>query len=115
MKTISLISALAISAQALAISPTEFANPPAEYRPVPLWFWNNTTVDTDSALTQLKAFTDRDGYGGCAILPFGGIFKPEYLSDNYFDVYGAMVRYAAQNGLTMSLYDEYGFFHSLKE
>lgn len=109
MKTISLISALAISAQALAISPTEFANPPAEYRPVPLWFWNNTTVDTDSALTQLKAFTDLDGYGGCAILPFGGNFKPEYLSDSYFDVYGAMVRYAAQNGLTMSLYDEYGF------
>lgn len=92
-----------------AISPEVFMNPPLEYRPVPLWFWNNTTVDCDSAISQLKSFTGLDGYGGCAILPFGRNFKPEYMSEEYLDTYGRIVGYAADNGLSMSLYDEYGF------
>ena len=94
---------------AVAVVPEEFVNPPEKYRPVPLWFWNNTTVDCDTALSQLQSFTTTDGYGGCAILPFGRNFKPEYMSAEYLDTYGRMVRYAAENGLTMSLYDEYGF------
>lgn len=87
----------------------EFRNPPAAYRPVPLWFWNNTRIERPAAVEQFRTFTSRDGYGGCAILPFGGNFAPEYLSDEYFALYGEIVREAQKAGLAMSLYDEYGF------
>lgn len=111
MKFRNIISCFVASAalSSHAIVPEEFVNPPQKFRPVPLWFWNNTAVDCDSALSQLKSFTTADGYGGCAILPFGRNFKPEYMSAEYLDTYGRMVSYAAENGLTMSLYDEYGF------
>lgn len=102
-----ILTALSLSAEAIA--PEDFVNPPEKYRPVPLWFWNNTAVDSDTALSQLQSFTATDGYGGCAILPFGRNFKPEYMSADYLDAYGRIVRYAANHGLTMSLYDEYGF------
>lgn len=92
-----------------AVNHDEFRNPPSEYRPVPLWFWNNTTIEPDSAVAQIESFTGPDGYGGCAILPFGANFRPGYLTDEYFDVYGRIIDYASQHGLTMSLYDEYGF------
>lgn len=92
-----------------AINPEEFRNPSAENRPVPLWFWNNTSVEADSAVRQIRSFTNIDGYGGCAILPFGRNFSPGYLSDEYLDIYSRIVEYATENGLTMSLYDEYGF------
>lgn len=105
--TVALIAFTASVSQ--AISPEEFQNPSMEYRPMPLWFWNNTAVECDSALSHLRSFTTRDGYGGCAILPFGRNFKPEYMSEEYLDLYGKIVRYATENGLTMSLYDEYGF------
>lgn len=72
----------------------EFRNPPAAYRPVPLWFWNNTPIERTEAAEQFRTFTQRDGYGGCAILPFGGHFAPEYLSDEYFALYGEIVREA---------------------
>ena len=87
----------------------EFLNPPVEFRPIPLWFWNNTTVNAERALEQLKHMVNKDGYGGCAILPFGQRFRPEYLSDKYFSVYGEVIKLAETLGIKMSLYDEYGF------
>lgn len=112
---IRLLASAALMAAALpltaakGIDAAEFAAPPVKYRPVPLWFWNNAEVRRDTALRQLESFTGIDGYGGCAILPFGGNFAPKYMSDEYLDTYGAMVDYAREKGLTMSLYDEYGF------
>ena len=64
-----------------AINHDEFRNPPSEFRPVPLWFWNNTSIEPDSAVAQIESFTGPDGYGGCAILPFGANFRPGYLTD----------------------------------
>ena len=32
---------------------SEFASPSMRWRPVPLWFWNNTEVKEDSLLVQL--------------------------------------------------------------
>lgn len=86
-----------------------FTNPPKASRPVPLWFWNNTTVNQDSLVSEFQRFTTKDGYGGCAILPFGQNFKPEYLSENYFSLYEKIIKEAGKAGLQMSLYDEYGF------
>lgn len=87
----------------------EFEEPPVEYRPVPLWFWNNAEVDTGEAVSQFRNMIGRDFYGGCAILPFGEKFRPEYLSEEYFDLYGRIVEEAGKAGAQMSVYDEFGF------
>ena len=69
------------------VSADAFANPEKQYRPIPLWFWNNTTVCEADLLNQFRQMVEKDGYGGCAILPFGKNFRPEYLSDEYFTLY----------------------------
>lgn len=91
------------------ISPEAFADPEKQYRPIPLWFWNNTTVNETELLDQFRQMVEKDGYGGCAILPFGKNFTPEYLSEEYFSLYGAIIKEARKLDARMSLYDEYGF------
>ncbi len=87
----------------------EFAKPSMSWRPIPLWFWNNTQVASSPLVQQLGQMVETDGYGGCAILPFGGGFRPSYLSDSYFQLYGEAVSKARALGAHMSIYDEYGF------
>ena len=86
-----------------------FADPPMKYRPVPLWFWNDTEVDVDGVDAQLRQMVLRDGYGGCAIIPFGRDFQPDYLGEEYMRIYSHAVDLADSLGAQMSLYDEYGF------
>ncbi|MEK7677487.1 MAG: glycoside hydrolase family 43 protein, partial [Verrucomicrobiota bacterium] len=87
----------------------DFADPPQRYWPRPLWFWNNTRVTVETVKEQMRQARDRCRYGGFGILPFGKGFFPAYLSDEYFAVYGAALEQAKALGLTLSLYDEYGF------
>ncbi|MCZ7639702.1 MAG: glycosyl hydrolase [Verrucomicrobia bacterium] len=86
-----------------------FAAPPQHYWPRPLWFWNHTRVDAETVRTQMQLARDRSKYGGFGILPFGRAFAPPYLSEEYFAVYGAALEQAEALGLTLSLYDEFGF------
>ncbi|MES2658845.1 MAG: glycosyl hydrolase [Verrucomicrobiota bacterium] len=86
-----------------------FLNPGTAYRPRPLWFWNNTTVTPTGMADQLTHFGQDDGWGGVNILPFGGGFSPQYLSEDYFTLYGAAAAKSRELGLTMCIYDEYGF------
>lgn len=87
----------------------DFIMPPMEWRPVPLWFWNNAQVEEDELADQLEQMIITDFYGGCAILPFGASFRPEYLSEEYFSLYGKAIEKVEEHGATMSIYDEYGF------
>ena len=87
----------------------EFSMPSMSWRPIPLWFWNNTQIDGAELARQLRQMVEADGYGGCAILPFGGGFQPGYLSEEYFKLYGTAVGRAQSLGARMSIYDEYGF------
>jgi hypothetical protein len=87
----------------------EFNDPPVSDYPRPLWFWNNTKVTSEGIDSQMRQFYDSCGYGGFGILPFGTEFGPEYLSEEYFEVYGKALSIAAELGLTMWLYDEFGF------
>lgn len=91
------------------VSEKAFHSPPNEYKPIPLWFWNDTTVEETELLNQFRQMTGKDGYGGCAILPFGQRFQPEYLSDKYFRLYGKIMEEAAKLDARLSIYDEYGF------
>ena len=65
-----------------------FKNPPLSSFPKPLWFWNDTKVTETGIASQMKGFRDSCHYGGFSILPFGAKFKPEYLTEEYFNVYG---------------------------
>lgn len=103
------ILSIARAEEGLQLETKEFAKPSMAWRPIPLWFWNNTQVSETVLLEQLGQMIERDGYGGCAILPFGGGFGPSYLSENYFKLYGAAVSKARSLGAQMSIYDEYGF------
>ena len=91
------------------IGEMEFFRPPMSCRPMPLWFWNNTAVDEDGIARQLRRMVVEDGYGGCAILPFGRGFRPEYMGEEYMKAYARAVALADSLGAHMSLYDEYGF------
>ncbi len=86
-----------------------FAEPPQHFWPRPLWFWNDTPVTAETVKDQMLQARDRCRYGGFGILPFGKGFAPAYLSEEYFAVYGAALEQAKALGLTLSLYDEYGF------
>ena len=58
---------------------------------------------------QISEMIEKDGYGGFAILPFGQDFKPEFLTESYFERYGHALKIASERGLHVSFYDEYGF------
>jgi hypothetical protein len=100
---------LSLKSTGQAFSKDEFKDPSVEYWPRPLWFWNNATVTEEGIEEQMQAYRDLCGYGGFGILPFGKDFKPEYLTEDYFQVYGRALTKAKELGLTMCLYDEYGF------
>ena len=57
---------------------SEFRNPSPEYRPAPLWVWNDamTKEQIDFQLTELAAH----GFGGAFVHPRPGMVT-EYLSD----------------------------------
>lgn len=103
------LMASCLTAGAQTYKGTEFVDPNMEWRPVPLWFWNNTPVNADELTLQLERMVTIDGYGGCAILPFGTGFRPTYLSEDYFELYGKSIDKARELGAKMSVYDEYGF------
>ena len=85
-----------------------FQTMPLSVRPNPLWFWNDTEVEPQELLRQMSLHKDA-GYGGLSILPFGKNFKPEYLTEAYFDIYRLCLEEAKKQGLTLWIYDEYGF------
>ncbi len=88
---------------------SDFAHPPVRCWPRPLWFWNDTEVTAQGIREQMQKSKDLSRYGGFGILPFGKGFRPDYLSEEYFAIYGAALEQARALGMTMSLYDEYGF------
>ncbi|HBG58190.1 glycosyl hydrolase [Proteiniphilum sp. UBA5480] len=87
---------------------TQFKELPLKFRPNPLWFWNDTKIEEEELIKQIKSFKV-SGYGGLSILPFGPNFSPKYLTSEYLDYYKTCVKEAEKQGMTMWLYDEYGF------
>ena len=99
---------ISVSAQPWDKIEQNFKTTPISTRPNPLWFWNNTEVKPAELRQQMDSLK-KAGYGGVSILPFGRNFKPEYLSEAYFETYRVCVEEAKKLGLTLWIYDEYGF------
>lgn len=80
-----------------------FADPPSEYRSMPLWVWNGkvTEQELDRMLAELK----EAGFGGMFVHPRPGMIT-EYLSGDWFRMYEYTVRRAKEMGLEVWIYDE---------
>ncbi|MBA7568303.1 hypothetical protein ES708_10024 [subsurface metagenome] len=81
----------------------EFEDPGAEYRPAPLWVWNNdvSKEDIDFSLAELK----KQGIGGVYIHPRRGLIT-EYLSDEWFELVAYSMERAKEIDLKVWIYDE---------
>ncbi len=80
-----------------------FNNPPASYAPAPLFVWNNLVTKEDLNY-QLKELKDK-GFGGVFVHPRPGMVN-EYLSADWFDLFGYTVSRCRELGMGVWIYDE---------
>ena len=76
------------------------------HRPVAFWSWNDK-LEREEILRQTDEFKSK-GYGGLIIHARGGLVT-EYLSEEWFDMVKAAVCRAAELGLEVWIYDEFGW------
>lgn len=81
----------------------QFADPPAEYRSMPLWVWNDE-LDWNRLKEQLASF-QRQGMGGVFIHPRPGLMT-EYLGEEWFRLWRLSVEEGKRLGLFVNIYDE---------
>jgi hypothetical protein len=80
-----------------------FADPPAEFRPAPLWVWNDE-LDWPRLEEQLRQFAAR-GMGGVFVHPRPGLMT-EYLGDEWFSLWKRSLALGKELGLEVHIYDE---------
>lgn len=80
-----------------------FKNPSRDYRPAPLWVWNDemTEEQIDFQLTELA----NHSFGGAFVHPRPGLVT-EYLSDEWFQLWGHALQKSKELGMRLSIYDE---------
>ncbi len=95
--------AAAPSVGTLADAFTRFRNPPAEYRSITFWVWNNRITEAEID-EQLRDFKDK-GMGGVFIHPRPGLITP-YLSEEWLSRVAYSVKAGKALGMEVWLYDE---------
>ena len=80
-----------------------FKNPPACFRGVPFWSWNNK-LDVEQLTRQIGYF-QKMGFGGVMVHTRTGL-DTKYLGEDFMDCVGASVKRAKELGMTTWLYDE---------
>ena len=80
-----------------------FQDPTPEYRPAPLWVWNNdvSKEDIDRTLTAYK----EQGIGGVFVHPRPGLIT-DYLSPKWFEMFKYSIEKAKQLNMRLWIYDE---------
>ncbi|MGC9342977.1 MAG: glycosyl hydrolase, partial [Bacteroidales bacterium] len=83
-----------------------FADPPAEYRTMPFWVWNEkvTREMIDEQLPEFK----KNGFGGIFVHPRYGLIT-EYVSEEWYDLVKYATQKAEELGMELWLYDENSF------
>ncbi|MEJ5367707.1 MAG: glycosyl hydrolase [Bryobacteraceae bacterium] len=80
-----------------------FADPPPEYRSMPLWVWND---EMDPArIREMLAQYRRQGMGGAFVHPRPGLMT-EYLSPEWFRLWREALEEGKRLGLLVNIYDE---------
>lgn len=80
-----------------------FRDPPAEYRSMPLWVWNDLQ-DSNRLREMLQQFKQQ-GMGGVFIHPRPGLMT-EYLGTDWFRLWKQAVEEGKRLGLLVNIYDE---------
>jgi len=80
-----------------------FSDPPSEFRPAPLWVWNEA-MTTGKIRTQLQDLKDK-GFGGVFVHPRPGLITP-YLSEEWLTLFKETVSLGRELGLKVWIYDE---------
>ena len=81
----------------------KFKNPPAQFRCVPFWSWNET-MQPDEIRRQIKLMKDA-GWGGVMVHSRTGLLT-EYLGEDWFKAVDACIDESRKNGIFVWLYDE---------
>jgi hypothetical protein len=88
-----------------------FLNPPAKTGTVTLW-WLNGKLTKNEIHEQMLAMRDKSGFSGVAPLTLHKMkpaTDPEYLSEEYFMMYGHILETAKELGMTVVFYDDCDF------
>jgi hypothetical protein len=80
-----------------------FQSPPAEFRPAPLWVWNDR-MSEKQIKDQLADFKEH-GIGGVFVHPRPGLITP-YLSEEWLSLFKHAVEVGRELGLKVWIYDE---------
>lgn len=81
----------------------DFTDPPSAYRPAPLWVWNDEMTE-DRIVAQLREMK-KGGFGGAFVHPRPGLMT-EYLSEEWFRLWGVALREAERLDFKLGIYDE---------
>jgi hypothetical protein len=102
-----LLNPKALGAKAAPETPAElrrkFNDPPAEYRSMPLWVWNDE-MSWPRMQEQLRQFKAQ-GMGGVFIHPRPGMMT-EYLSPEWFRLWRLSLEEGKRLGIQVNIYDE---------
>ena len=82
---------------------THFADPPVEYRSMPLWVWNDEM--DPKRMAQMLAQYKQQGMGGAFVHPRPGLIT-EYLGKDWFQLWRQALTLGKQQGLLVNIYDE---------
>ena len=84
----------------------DLTNPPAQYRPIPFWSWNDK-LDPEELRRQIREMK-KAGLGGFFMHARGGL-QTAYLSDEWMECVNACLDEAGKCGIDGWLYDENGW------
>lgn len=87
----------------LAETSKMFSDPPPEFRPAPLWVWNED-MTSEKIGTQLRDLKDK-GFGGVFVHPRPGLITP-YLSEEWLSLFKQTVSLGRELGMKVWIYDE---------
>lgn len=80
-----------------------FADPPAEFRSMPLWVWNDEMEP--GRIKEMLAQYRRQGMGGAFVHPRPGLMT-EYLGPEWFKLWREALEEGKRLGLLVNIYDE---------
>jgi len=80
-----------------------FNDPPAEYRSMPLWVWNDEM--NPSRISEMLQQYKEQGFGGAFVHPRPGLITP-YLGAEWFKLWRTSLNMGKQLGLLVNIYDE---------
>lgn len=80
-----------------------FSDPPPEFRPAPLWVWNED-MTSEKIRTQLLDLKEK-GFGGVFVHPRPGLITP-YLSEEWLSLFKETVSLGRELKMKIWIYDE---------